>query len=476
MRAASLVLILTFAGATLMAGEPKTQPKLPNSQKVAKLVARLGSRRFQERQAAAVALARMGSAALVHLQHATHGSDAEVRWRAGELIHRIERRIESAKLLAPKYVHIVYKNKAIPDAVAEFAKSTGFNVQLAAAAKTRLMNRHITLDTGHTTFWSAYAQLCAKAGLVEMPPAAPSQPVNPYGNGIMYYSPYQQRPVSPIILTDGKPQDTPVCYVGAMRVRMLPPGTPLLGHGGDEGETLFGLDIVPQPGIQWQGIVSMRVTKAVDNNDLSLPQTEVYVGEAAEQYGMNNWAVFSPYGMQGQQATDPTQIPVHLRLRNQPSKMLKELTGEISVQIQTPPMPLITVPDVLKAGGKEFTSSDRHKLKVLEIARQKSGQVRLRVQIEGPSQNGFGGMMVTTGFMGGSSVTGLTLQDAKGHNLRQLRMESMSTSSSPWAISQEMTIIFAPDKNKGAPARLVYTAPRNAVVDVPFKLHNLPLP
>ena len=66
--------------------------------------------------------------------------------------------------------------------------------------------------------------------------------------------------------------------------------------------------------------------------------------------------------------------------------------------------------------------------------------------------------MMVSGAVG--ATTGVTLKDARSQDFRQLRVESMSTNFAPWAITQEMTIVFAPGKTHGPPVQLVYTAPR----------------
>ncbi len=475
MRPVVWLFVVGLAGS--VAANPPTEKATPrlDSQQVTRLVGQLGSRRFQDRQKASQVLEEIGAQALAPLQQAARTGDYEIRRRAEALVQQIQRRLESEKFLAPKRVHFVCKNRSIPDAVAEFARITGMAVQIEPASQSRLAKQRLTLDTGDATFWEAYAQLCHKACLVEATQAAPTPQVNQYGNGmVMAYNPYQQRPVQPITLRIGKQPATPVCYRGAMRVRVLPPRTPLTGHTRGDGETLFGLDITPQPGMEWEGVVSMRVTRAIDENGLHLVQPGVYVGGAAEQSNQTGWVVFMNGSAPEQNITDPTQIPVHLRLRSQRSERLNELDGVVTVQVLTPPMPLITVPDVLKAGNKEFSSADRHRLKILDLKQEKNGQVRAQVEISGPQRgNGVGGMSMS----GGIGVsTGLKLEDAKGQELSQLRVESMSTNYTPWKFTQTMTVVFSATKTHSPPARLVYTARRTAVLDVPFHLKNVPLP
>ena len=130
------------------------------------LVSQLGSRSFQEREQATHALIAAGPSALEYLQKATASSDAEIRRRAGLVLERIEKEIDTARLLKPHRLHLIYRDTPITEAVADFAKKSGFPLQFEGD-RVQLANRKITLDTGEVTFWEALNQFCRAAGLVE---------------------------------------------------------------------------------------------------------------------------------------------------------------------------------------------------------------------------------------------------------------------------------------------------------------------
>src|SRR2546430_1533947 len=65
-------------------------PSPPTSAAPTAMVARLGSGRFAERQAAATAIERLGARALPALRSARDVKDPEVRTRAAALIAKIE--------------------------------------------------------------------------------------------------------------------------------------------------------------------------------------------------------------------------------------------------------------------------------------------------------------------------------------------------------------------------------------------------
>ena len=484
MRTVSVGLLLVMSAGSAL---PAAPPARPSFERVQALVARLGSGSFKDRQAASQELDALGAAALDALRSAASDPDAEVRRRAAALGAGIEKRLETAQVLAPRRLRFTCKDRPVVDAVADFSRKTGFAVQIDPAARTVLGNRRITLDTGDTSFWDAFEQLCAKGGLVEAAPKTKPQPINPYGQGVFvtsYYNPYGRAVAGPVILGAGKREHLPTSHAGAVRVKVLSSRIPLLGHARDEGETLFGLEVDHEPQMQWQGVVGMRITRAIDDHGLNLPQPNLYVGEhTSNPYEMNMvvWSVDGNYIPP--QPKDPRQVPVHLRLRKHQAKKLRELSGIVSAQVVSPPMPLITVHDVLKAAGRTVNGPDGHALKVIDVKRQVSGQVRLQVRIDARVQN-FGGppgMMIMGGGMMMQSSEGvgpgnLTLQDAKGRNFPMVKVEKQNWLPNPNGTTQECTVVFNVPRNHGEAVKLVYTGTRTLVIDVPFTLKDVPLP
>src|ERR1700736_6662502 len=90
---------------------------------VARLVALLGSDRYDEREAAHEALDALCQDALDGLRKAVASRDEETRRRAIDLVQRIEKRLESARLTQPKRVHLVYKDTPLTQAVQELART-----------------------------------------------------------------------------------------------------------------------------------------------------------------------------------------------------------------------------------------------------------------------------------------------------------------------------------------------------------------
>jgi hypothetical protein len=90
LRTAGLVVLLIIAALALWAVEPGASEG--DSDRAARLIGRLGSDEFTEREAASKALDELGEKALPALRVAARSEDAEVRLRATVLIREIEGR------------------------------------------------------------------------------------------------------------------------------------------------------------------------------------------------------------------------------------------------------------------------------------------------------------------------------------------------------------------------------------------------
>ena len=166
MRSPYLLTTLIVAGLTLVISLPSPADEAPSKEKIDKLIELMGSGTFSEREKATKELAAIGVPALDALRKAAKSDDAEVRKRAEELMPKIEARAESIRVLAPKRVHLVYKNTPLSEAVADFQKKSGYTLRLHDPDE-KLKDRKITLDTGDTTFWHALELFCDKAQLTE---------------------------------------------------------------------------------------------------------------------------------------------------------------------------------------------------------------------------------------------------------------------------------------------------------------------
>ncbi|HEV3260093.1 MAG TPA: hypothetical protein VG013_24765 [Gemmataceae bacterium] len=501
MRCCRVVLLLLAALGSACPHAPAAAEKAATDP-VNRLIAQLGSHKFAEREAATQALDAVGGPALQPLTKAARDQDPEVRRRARELTRRIEKRIETEQLLAGQRVRLVYKNVPIAEAVADLKKKTGLNVELAGD-RSQLTSRKVTLDTGDTTVWQAYEQFCEKAGVGEPGPAPhPSRVASNVDDlrrmqiqeeimmlrmqGRYGYS-RQPQTDGRMVLADGKAHALPTSLAGAVRIRALAPHTGVDGQPTEPGEKILALEITPEPKMQWQGIINVRVDKAVDDKGQSLPQS------AGPEVGMMN--LYSPKAMifmddSGSIVTNPRHLPIRFKAAKQPSKVLKELKGTVAAQVQTPTQPLLTVDNILnRRAKKDVKDNDGDSLKVLDVDCQKDGMVKLHVQLTSSSGNGMwngnrvifrrrlirgggGRVIVQEESSGGSS---LALKDAKGRDLKLVNTQYVQIMRAFNGFTQEVELTYQAHKGQD-PAKFVYSGPRTVIVDVPFTLKNVPLP
>src|SRR5262245_10668624 len=126
-------------GVTLFTG-----PLAAADEQVGRLITQLGSKQFAEREAASAALDALGEPALASLRKARTSEDAEISRRAEGLVARIERRVESARLLEPKRVRLVYQEARVLEALTDAARKTGLPLEFEGD-RTPLARRTLTL-------------------------------------------------------------------------------------------------------------------------------------------------------------------------------------------------------------------------------------------------------------------------------------------------------------------------------------------
>lgn len=379
-----------------------------------KLVEQLGSGTFAEREKASKELDRIGAPALEALRKAAKSPDFEVRKRAEALVKSIERRTASQTLLAPKRVRLAYKDTPLKDALEDFRKQSGYEINLFDPDE-KLGERKITLDTGDATFWQAFDQFCDKAGLIEaspqeifmkmrdqvrpqppqaVPPAkdkAPEPPDKPPADkeGKKEAAPPPPPRPAPAIkfppmgggrltLMEAKPKPYPTHYAGAVRLQARPNGLP----PGDDGMPSITLRIAAEPRIQVQQVQGVKLEKAVDDQGQKLQQATPVDREPVPPAALAGRAaiMMAPRYFPG--AT--TQTIIFFQAPEKPAKSIKELAGVLSLLVLPPPQDLITVDDLLKAAGKTVKGKDGGYLKVLEASKEEDGQLKLRVELQMP--------------------------------------------------------------------------------------------
>jgi hypothetical protein len=470
--------------------------------RVAALIEQLGSGDFARREAATRELAGM-DASLPALKKAAGSPDPETRRRAAELIQRIEKRLETARLLQPKLVRLQYKDTPLNKAIEDFSK-TGLPLQLVGGSN---LARTITLETEEVPFWEAFHLFCEKAGLMENS-LVPSRPGNNQlkdaelrmqaavelrvvmqqrGRIVVMGGNSGEPQMQACLLVDGKPPVLPTCQVGPLRIRALPPNLHASGYSRTGEEVQFTLELTPDPRLAWGNFGNVRIDKAVDDRGqvltqcLTVPKTATDANDLDELIILND--VLGEIDAFGNSAR---HVPVRLFVEKLPAKTLKVLTGTLSAQVRTPPEPLIVVDQVLKAEGKTWRGPEGSSLKICKAGPDPDGNLQLKLEVQEPSMAGTS--LIVRGRGGRFRFNGrprainappanLTLVDADGKSLAPSAKESTGCLvRKENELVQEYHLIYPVRPGQAEPAKLVLTGQRTVAIQVPFRLENILIP
>jgi hypothetical protein len=570
-------------GVVLVAAVPSGAADKASPETIAKLVEKLGSTEFSEREKATRELEALGEQALDALRKAAKGDDLETKRRAEELIKKVESRQLTKKVLEPSKIRFAFKDTPLREAIEEVNKKTGLNIILNDP-ENKLADRKVTLDTGETTLWEAVDQFVAKAGLVEsvnpaqvigpgvrpvpqprppikplpvppkqiQPAPLPIQPQLDVPQGAIQVQvqvqvqaqPAQADPAQPVppqpapllrpgrppffgyqpntlVLTDGKAEALPTQYAGAVRIRALPAGTAILGFAPREGELTIALQVTPEPKLQFQSLVDVRIDKAVDDQGQVLMQSTADAGNGGNDVPVAGALVAKAAFVARVPAPAPGVAPVPVRLKkgDKPSKTLKELTGVVSIQVRTPAEALMTIEKLMDAAGKEVKGEAGGRIKVLDVAKDDKATT-LKIEFEPPPDVQAGGVVpgpiliqpvplpvpvpqqlpqkqlnavpgalqvqvqpavqpvpvpaVPIAPAAPAGFNGLTVLDEKGNAL-PMQPTNIQPVKAANGVMWQYTFTLPVVKDQGAPAKLVFTGSKVVTVDVPFTLKGVPV-
>jgi hypothetical protein len=226
------------------------------------------------------------------------------------------------------------------------------------------------------------------------PAIAPAPPGIRFGNPILRGHMQGQ-----IILKAGKPKKLPTDDTSAVRVRAMAKAD--VFGAAPEGEILLGLEVAPEPKLQWQYLQSVRIDKAVDDQGQTLSQVVPMNPVPPGGIGFGGGAPGAPGAGGAAPAIMPPGRPVavpaiwwgggvgqgvavHLKKGEKAAKSLKELKGVVTAQVLTEARPMITADNLAKAAGKTFKGTDGGFIKVTDVKTQE-GQTTLEFEFEQPA-------------------------------------------------------------------------------------------
>jgi outer membrane protein assembly factor BamB len=500
-KVASRATVTEKAGGPLVAADVPSKVPAPGAERIAALVTQLADDRPATREAASRSLEATGPAALDALRKAAAGADPEARRRAAILARDIEKREETARLVEPPKMRLEYKDTPLAEAVADFSKRGGITLKVPPEVL-KDDKRKVTLDTGSVPFWEALDRFCAKAGLTEPPPVPEPNPLPSGGSSVTFVggrggaisptdvlrTPTAEKPPE-LALVDGKPTPRPTSDAGAFRVRPAPTDAVIPHQKKEDGEILFGLDVANVGPLHWQKAVGLRIDKALDEDGHPLPQLPTSFKPAVSPATVRGNVVIN--GMPIVPPEDELAgsiarlVPVRLKRDGEKSpKKLKEMSGTIFAQVRTAHGPLVTVDNVMKSAGRTFKGRLGGEVKVIEVAREEEGQVRLKVRVERVGRgtadvpvNPFGGTIIVNGRRLGEedllSSLDFSLLDQKGKPF--VAVKAISTGVRAGA-GHEYELVYEAQAGQGEATTFVYSDRRTLFIEVPFTLKDVPLP
>jgi hypothetical protein len=277
-----------------------------------------------------------------------------------------------------------------------------------------------------------------------------------------------------------------------VRVRALPPhvSLPLVLLGSEE--RLAPLEVLAEPDVAWQGVLALHVTRAMDDQGRRLTQPLPFLGSPTAgndlQYGVvriwdtagSAWNVPQP---------DARHIPVRLQVGRPAPKVIKELEGIITAQVQTPAETLLRIDDVTREVGQAVRGPHGGWLKIVALSRETNGLVKVQGQIVYPPSeeappawllNPFNPRAGQVMFFVGAGanqveVPNLELRDNRGLPFQRLEQAQGQAPATADSRPHEFRLTFQPRPGQTEPLQLVYVGRRTMIVDVPFTLRDVRL-
>jgi hypothetical protein len=338
------------------------------------------------------------------------------------------------------------------------------------------------------------------------PPPAPALVVMPQVRARMVrMAPVWGPSNAAITLVDGKPELLPTDATTAFRVRALGKGFPF-GPTKEE-EHRVSLEVAPEPKVQLQRVIAVQVERALDDQGqlLSAALPEADPG-----------AVAIPVMVWGGRYY---QMVTCLKKGAKAAKSLKELKGTVQAEVLTAVQPILTVENVLNAAGKTVKGTEGGFIKILEVNKTTEG-TKIRCTMELPPSSIPGSdspapvmavpavpiMPIRPALPGavpppgavpapapgqipgifrlaapalpargmGSAGSGLTLLDDKNTPLPV--SQSIQVRATDQGLVTEYILTVPPGKDRGQPAKLVFSGQKNITMDIPFVLKEVRLP
>jgi hypothetical protein len=459
---------------------------------VDRLVARLGSDRFADREAAVAALEAAGPGAIPALEAATRSPNPEVSRRAAGVLVKLQRTADSARL-TPKTVRLAYRNTPLGTAVNDLKARTGVPLTLDPLQVADPL-RPVTCATADLPPWEAVEALCRAAGLREVFVAEIAIPKTGQKPRRGYYAAPPPTPGADgvaVVLADGTSQPLPGSRSTAVRVLALPPSFPghkvILGTG----DVALSFDVTPLPGLNWQEVAAVRVTKVIDDAGRVGSGGTVPDPGPQQPNDLDGVVFIGGLGGPGRMVAlrwdndgnpiPPTAhpnlrvVPVPIKVATPTARSLKVLEGAVVCEVLQPDQPLATLALPAQTGGS-VDGVNGTRVAVVDV-REAARGATVRVQVTGPSpwltqrrRNPWGPLWPEPARP--STGTQVKAFDAAGRPVAAGTTAVNLINDDGVNVTTEVSATYP----GGLPAKLVVVGPKPVLVEVPFKMENVPLP
>lgn len=446
------------------------------------LVSQLGSPRYSEREAATVALEKLGEAALPVLREARLDRDPEVKSRAEFLLDAIER----GMLTRSAMIRLSKERLSYTDVVEEVGKAEGVAIQFNERGP--LASRTLQNPPGESvTFWPLVDRMGlaphweAEAGFGGRgfggpgfggpgfggqgmrPPQVFSLIAKTGGGG-------QSHDTGPFRLTARPPSLSfePQPFDAGFRA----PGTGRAPRPERELDFVVPIELMAEPRLTLRALGVIQVLEAVD--DLGQSLTSSARGIADPNAAM----------LRGEQSSPVLPFQVRLKPLTQRGKVLRRLRGIIPVEVEARKIEPSVIPFSPNPQGEHNPVS--------------CGGTTVLVHSLAPAADGSGSYQLEVSFRQDSSrVMGLNGRNANRRMQELLgdsdplwrNLEIVDASGQPMIMSEQRTLsvtidggirkalTIAPrEAGSSPPSEMRYHGEIRATVDVPFEFRDLRLP
>ncbi|OWK35909.1 hypothetical protein [Fimbriiglobus ruber] len=461
------------------------------------LIDKLGADGYTDREAAARELATRGTAALAALQRAATHPDPETRARAAAIAERLRRAADAEKLIDPKLVHLDHTNVPLATVVADLRAKTGIPLVLDAKIANPL--RPITVHTGDVSAWEAVEAVRAAGGLHEvfhedLAAMTPASAEETRRKRVSYAGPIQSvaAGVVPIILAEGAGPPLPGARTAGVRVLALPAAFPGNRVVRGAGQVVMNLDVTPLPGIRWDEVLAVRVTRAEDETGRPVVTSHRGSHAAENEFEGNVWfgggrVVFGGnvyYGdPQPANRPNPRVVPVSLKTDDRAIRFLRVFEGAVVGEITLPNQPLATIENLAKTSGVVANLPYDTRVSLVDYKALPDGRVTIKVRTDTPNpwlmqRAGMRRAVIFGGdeIQAPGTVHTFKFLDAAGRPIPQPLIQTSSMNNDGLRQTADQEYVFPKRPDTGAPTTLVALGSKPVTVEIPFRLRDVPLP